>query len=236
MLPPEPLEAATLERRTAMRRFVVFLLLAALAMAGGCATSKQTGALVGAGAGAAVGAAVGHAAGNTAVGAILGAAVGGAAGAYIGNYMDKQAAEIERDLEGARVERVGEGIKITFSSGILFDVNKATLRPEAATNLGDLAVILQKYPDTDSPRWATVRANPWQRMKPRRVGNRTVASSWPSWRTTSSRKWPRSRLVRSRSRLGVWLSGTVVRAVPTSRRYSSPFERESTTARHSSRI
>jgi outer membrane protein OmpA-like peptidoglycan-associated protein len=149
MLPPEPLEAATLERRTAMRRFVVFLLLAALAMAGGCATSKQTGALVGAGAGAAVGAAVGHAAGNTAVGAILGAAVGGAAGAYIGNYMDKQAAEIERDLEGARVERVGEGIKITFSSGILFDVNKATLRPEAATNLGDLAVILQKYPDTD---------------------------------------------------------------------------------------
>jgi outer membrane protein OmpA-like peptidoglycan-associated protein len=55
-------------------------------------------------------------------------AVGGAAGALIGNYMDKQAAEIERDIEGAKVERVGEGIKITFSSGILFDVDKADLK------------------------------------------------------------------------------------------------------------
>ena len=43
-------------------------------------------------------------AGNTAVGAILGAAVGGAAGAIIGNYMDEQAAEMERDLEGAKIE------------------------------------------------------------------------------------------------------------------------------------
>jgi outer membrane protein OmpA-like peptidoglycan-associated protein len=75
--------------------------------------------------------------------------VGGVAGAYIGNYMDKQAAEIEQDLQGAQVERVGEGIKVTFDSGILFDVNKATLRPEAQANLRDLARILNKYPDTN---------------------------------------------------------------------------------------
>ena len=91
----------------------------------------------------------GRATGNTAVGAIFGAAVGGAAGAIIGGYMDKQAAEMEQDLEGARIERVGEGIKITFESGILFDVNSSTLRPEARENIKNLSEVLNKYPDTN---------------------------------------------------------------------------------------
>jgi outer membrane protein OmpA-like peptidoglycan-associated protein len=112
-------------------------------------SKKEKGALIGAGAGAAVGAVIGNKAGNTAVGAILGAAVGGAAGAIIGNYMDKQAEEIERDLEGARVERVGEGIKITFASGILFDVNKSSLQTAATADLSKLATILNKYEDTE---------------------------------------------------------------------------------------
>jgi len=117
----------------------------------GCASmgSTEKGAITGAAIGGAAGAIIGHQSGNTAAGAIIGAAVGGAAGAYIGNYMDKQAAEIERDLEGARVERIGEGIKITFDSGILFDVNKSDLRPEAQTNLTNLAGILNKYSDTN---------------------------------------------------------------------------------------
>jgi outer membrane protein OmpA-like peptidoglycan-associated protein len=114
-----------------------------------CATRTQTGAAVGAGAGAVVGGVIGHAAGNTAVGAIVGAAVGGAAGAIIGNYMDRQAEEMERDLEGAKIERIGEGIKITFQSGLLFDVDKADLRPEARQNLEKLAGILNKYEDTN---------------------------------------------------------------------------------------
>ena len=113
-----------------------------------CATKRQTGALVGAGAGAAAGAAIGKAAGNTAVGAILGAAVGGAAGAIIGDYMDRQAEELDEELEGARIERVGEGIRITFDSGILFDVDKAELRPVAKANLADMARVLKKYDDT----------------------------------------------------------------------------------------
>lgn len=117
----------------------------------GCSSWSRTekGAAIGATAGAVVGGVIGHQAGNTAVGAIIGAAVGGAAGAYIGHYMDKQAEEIERDLEGARVERIGEGIKITFDSGILFDVNSSSLRTEARTNLTKLATILNKYPDTE---------------------------------------------------------------------------------------
>ncbi|HET6347716.1 MAG TPA: OmpA family protein, partial [Candidatus Krumholzibacteria bacterium] len=74
---------------------------------------------------------------------------GGAAGAVIGNYMDKQAAEMQRDLEGAKIERIGEGIKITFDSGILFDVNKAELKQASRDNLTRLAGILNKYPDTN---------------------------------------------------------------------------------------
>ncbi len=136
-----------------MRRGTTFL--SAIALIGvisfgsyACATRAQTGAVVGAGAGAVVGGAVGAAAGSTVTGAIIGAAVGGAAGAIIGDYMDRQAAELDEDLEGARVERVGEGIKITFDSGILFDVDKSDLRPEAKKNLTELARILNKYDDT----------------------------------------------------------------------------------------
>jgi outer membrane protein OmpA-like peptidoglycan-associated protein len=115
----------------------------------GCASKAQTGAIVGAGGGAVVGAVIGKAAGNTAAGAVIGAAVGGAAGAIIGGYMDKQAAEMERDLEGARIERIGEGIKITFAGGILFDIDRAELRPEAQAELVKLSRILNKYEDTN---------------------------------------------------------------------------------------
>jgi len=135
-----------------MRRIAVISLVTLFAVGNlSCSSMNraQKGAIIGAAGGAAAGAAIGKASGNTALGAIMGAAVGGAAGAYIGSYMDKQAAEIERDLEGATVERVGEGIKITFDSGILFDVNKAALKPVAQQNLTNLAAILQKYPDTE---------------------------------------------------------------------------------------
>jgi len=129
---------------------VTLVLVLAVGLIAGCASMKKRdkGALIGAGAGAAIGAVIGKQAGNTAVGAIIGAAVGGAAGAYIGNYMDKQAEEMKRDLEGATIERVGEGIKITFDSGILFEVNKSELQYAATANLQKLAVILNKYEDT----------------------------------------------------------------------------------------
>ena len=110
---------------------------------------KEKGAIIGATSGGVIGGVIGKQAGNTAVGAILGAAIGGAAGAYIGNYMDKQVAEMERDLEGAKITRVGEGIKVTFDSGILFDVNKATLKPASKESLAKLAQILNKYEDTN---------------------------------------------------------------------------------------
>ncbi len=133
-----------------MKKTSMVLLCASLLLAGvGCGWSKKAQyGTAGAAGGAVVGAAIGKAAGNTALGAILGAAIGGGAGLYIGNYMDKQAAEIKRDIAGAKVERVGEGIHIVFDSGILFDVNKATLKPASQQNLAELAGILNKYSDT----------------------------------------------------------------------------------------
>lgn len=115
----------------------------------GCATKTQTGTAVGAGAGAVVGGAIGKAAGNTVLGAILGAAVGGTAGAIIGDYMDRQAAELDEALDGATVERIGEGIKITFDTGILFDVDQSTLKPAVRTELTNLSRVLRKYDETE---------------------------------------------------------------------------------------
>ncbi len=105
------------------------------------------GGLGGAAGGAILGRVIGGK-GGIAKGAILGAAIGGTGGALIGRKMDKQAAELRRDLNGATVERVGEGIKITFASGILFGSNSATLTSAAAGNIDELATTLQKYPDT----------------------------------------------------------------------------------------
>lgn len=80
----------------------------------------------------------------------MGAAVGGVAGAAIGRYMDKQKRALEEDLgKDAEVERVGEGIRVTFGSGILFDVNKADLKAEARANLAKMAETLKEYKDTE---------------------------------------------------------------------------------------
>jgi outer membrane protein OmpA-like peptidoglycan-associated protein len=134
-----------------LQRGVVVVTMCALIvfMMGCSASSTVKGGAIGAGAGGVIGAVIGKAAGNTAAGAIIGAAVGGTAGALIGHYMDKQAEEMQRDIKGAKVERVGEGIKITFESGILFQTGKATLQTEAKTNVEKLAVILNKYEDTN---------------------------------------------------------------------------------------
>ena len=127
------------------------IMLAALVPAGACASlsNKERGAIIGAGTGGAVGAAVGRATGSTAKGAIIGAAVGGAAGAIIGHQMDQQAKEIRQNIPGAIVERVGEGLQVTFDSGLLFDFDSDVLRAGARDNLATFAKSLDKYPGTD---------------------------------------------------------------------------------------
>ena len=130
--------------------------LSAFALAGsvvlsGCASmsQKQRGAVIGATAGAAAGAVIGNQTGSTVRGAIIGAVVGGAAGAVIGHQMDQQAKELQQNIPGATITRVGEGIAVTFPSGILFPFNSTDILPDGKQNLQQLASSLDKYPNSD---------------------------------------------------------------------------------------
>ena len=109
--------------------------------ASACASmnKKQEGAVIGAATGAAVGGVIGNQTGSTARGAIIGAVVGGAAGAIIGHQMDQQAKELSQTIPGATVARVGEGIEVTFASGLLFAFDSDQILPAAGTNLTELA-------------------------------------------------------------------------------------------------
>jgi outer membrane protein OmpA-like peptidoglycan-associated protein len=117
----------------------------------GCASMSNTakGAVIGAGAGGAAGAVIGNQTGSTVRGAIIGAVVGGAAGALIGHSMDKRAMDIEKNVPGAVVQRIGEGIAVTFPSGLLFDFDSAEVRSDAAANLSRLAGYLKDYDDSN---------------------------------------------------------------------------------------
>jgi outer membrane protein OmpA-like peptidoglycan-associated protein len=130
---------------------IVSLAVASIFLLSGCASMSKTqeGAAVGGAAGAVIGGIIGNQTGSTARGAILGAAVGGAAGAIIGRQMDEQAEALEEELPGAEIERVGEGIQVTFDSGILFDFDSYALRTEAREHLSNLAASLTEYPDSE---------------------------------------------------------------------------------------
>lgn len=126
-------------------RIRIITVLALMLTVSGCSSNLRSGAL----GGAAAGAVIGGIASGSARGAIIGAAIGGAAGAAIGGIMDSQAEDLQDKLPNARVERVGEGIQVTFDSGILFDVGQANLRAAAQQNLSDLAASLEDYEGTD---------------------------------------------------------------------------------------
>lgn len=111
-------------------------------------SNKEKGAAIGATGGAVVGSVVGKATGSTARGAIVGAAVGGAAGAIIGHQMDQKAKEIKGSVAGAEVTRVGEGLVVTFDSGLLFDFDSSVLRAESKRNLDNLAANLSSFGDS----------------------------------------------------------------------------------------
>lgn len=123
--------------------------------------SKQDkGVAVGAAGGAVIGGIIGNNVGkkgNTALGAIIGAVVGGAAGGIIGNKMDKQAEKIKTEIPGAKVERVEEGINITFDeanpdgskAGVYFATNKSGINANATLALDKLVKIFNEYPETD---------------------------------------------------------------------------------------
>jgi outer membrane protein OmpA-like peptidoglycan-associated protein len=133
------------------RLTMMWVLLAGLVLAfTACASMsrKEEGAVIGAAAGGAVGGVIGKNNGSTARGAIIGAVIGGAAGAVIGHQMDQQAKELKLEIPGATIERVGEGIQVTFASGLLYDFDSDSIRLEPGLNLRTLATSLKKYANT----------------------------------------------------------------------------------------
>ncbi|MCM1517095.1 MAG: OmpA family protein [Pseudoflavonifractor sp.] len=136
------------------------LLSVCLLASSGCSSMTNTGkgALIGTGGGGALGAGVGALIGGgkgAGIGAAIGAAVGAGAGALIGKKMDKQQAELQKQLaEQAKVEQVTDqnglqAIKVTFDGGILFPTNGTTLSANAKNDLAHFATSLRDNPDTN---------------------------------------------------------------------------------------
>ncbi len=134
-----------------MRNLLVGAVIGAFALGSimGCSASRTTkGAAIGAAAGAAAGAAIGNTQGHTATGAVIGGVAGAAVGGVVGHYMDKQAEELAK-IEGAKTERVGDEIQVTWDSAILFDFDSAMLKPASQDNIKKMGDVFVKYPDTD---------------------------------------------------------------------------------------
>jgi outer membrane protein OmpA-like peptidoglycan-associated protein len=117
------------------------------------ANNTQKGGTIGAAGGALIGAILGNnigKGGNGELGAVIGGVVGGGAGVLIGNKMDKQAKKIETEIPGATVERIDDGIVVTFdeNSGVYFDTNKSNINTKSQETLKKLSGVFAEFPDT----------------------------------------------------------------------------------------
>jgi outer membrane protein OmpA-like peptidoglycan-associated protein len=108
--------------------------------------TKQ-GALLGGILGAGIGA---MASDDKAKGAIIGGAVGAAGGAAIGNALDKQEAQLRRNLDDdrVRIENTGDRLIVTMPQDILFDVDSARVRPGLRDDLRVVAQSLRDFPNS----------------------------------------------------------------------------------------
>jgi outer membrane protein OmpA-like peptidoglycan-associated protein len=118
------------------------------------ANNKQKGGAIGAAGGAILGAIIGNNVGdgnNSELGAVIGGVVGGAAGVLIGKKMDEEAQRIEEEIPGAQVERVENGIVLTFDekSGVYFATNKSNINQASQETLNKLANIFAEYDNTN---------------------------------------------------------------------------------------
>jgi outer membrane protein OmpA-like peptidoglycan-associated protein len=118
-------------------------------------TQKQngakTGALVGAASGTIPGQVIGEPTEATVPGMAIGTDVGGIAGYQIDAYMDKQEQELRSAMaasKAASIRRTHDVLTATFRSEYLFDVDASTLRPGAYSEIGRVADVLNRYPQT----------------------------------------------------------------------------------------
>ena len=147
-----------------MRTPLIALPLLATLLLSACATNDlgdsrdlsktQTGAIIGTVSGAALGAIINHK--NRGKGALIGAVGGGLAGTGVGYYMDKQAKDLEKQLQ-PEIQR-GEisvekrasdnALLVSMTSSTGFDTNSTVLKPGYTTTLNKISRVLNQYGKT----------------------------------------------------------------------------------------
>lgn len=136
------------------RPFVLVLTLSLIA----CTTidpysgeQKTSNTAKGAGIGAVSGALLGAATSkNKTRGALTGALVGGAVGGGVGYYMDKQEAELRKQLEGTgvRVIREGDNLRLVMPGNVTFATGRAEINAGFYDVLNSVGIVLEKYEKT----------------------------------------------------------------------------------------
>ena len=142
-----------------MKKMILVFMVATFGL-GGCMTydpytgeektsNATKGSIIGAIGGAAIGAATSSKS-DRGKGALIGAASGAAIGGGVGYYMDKQEAELRRQLEGTgvRVVRNGNEIELVMPGNITFDLNESSIKPSFSGTLESVALVLKEYDKT----------------------------------------------------------------------------------------
>lgn len=82
--------------------------------------------------------------------AMIGAGVGALAGAAAGSYMDRQQAELRRQLEGTGVDvnRQGDNIVLNMPGDVTFGVDQADIQSRFFPVLDNVARTINAYPQT----------------------------------------------------------------------------------------
>lgn len=113
--------------------------------------NPQNRTLVGALTGAAVGGVVGAATdGGGGRRALAGAVIGGTAGALIGQQLDRQAADLRRQLGGnVGIQNTGQELILTLPQDLLFATDSAAVRPDLQNDLRVISTNLVNYPRSD---------------------------------------------------------------------------------------
>ncbi|HWK65526.1 MAG TPA: OmpA family protein [Rhizobiaceae bacterium] len=135
----------------------VLAALAGVMLVSACTTDPFTGEqklskTVGAGAlGAGLGAGIGLlAGGDDRRNALIGAGIGALAGGLAGNYMDRQEAELRRQLQGTGVSvtRAGDQIILNMPSNITFATDQDQVMPGFFPTLDSVALVVNKFNQT----------------------------------------------------------------------------------------
>lgn len=147
-----------------MRPSLIAIPLTATLLLSACATNDmgdnrplnrtEKGAIIGTASGAVLGAVINHK--NRGKGALIGAVGGGLTGAGVGYYMDKQAKDLQRQLQ-PEIQR-GEisidkrasdnALVVSMTANTGFDSGSAVLKPGYLPTLNKIAQVLNQYGKT----------------------------------------------------------------------------------------